>query len=59
MPGRAGLVVTARGRITILDHEALEENSNGTYIALTALKSAPPQRYDFRWNTTVSAITIA
>ena len=28
---RDGLIVTARGRITILDRKALEQNSNGTY----------------------------
>jgi CRP-like cAMP-binding protein len=31
---RAGLITTARGRITILDRKSLEENCNGTYIAL-------------------------
>jgi CRP-like cAMP-binding protein len=30
---RGGLITTRRGAITILDRKALEENSNGTYLA--------------------------
>jgi CRP-like cAMP-binding protein len=33
---RAGLIAHRRGRITILDREALEESSNGTYSAAAA-----------------------
>jgi hypothetical protein len=29
---RAGLIVTQRGRITLLDRKALEKSSNGIYL---------------------------
>ncbi len=31
---RAGFITTARGNVTILDREALEQSCNGTYLAL-------------------------